>query len=96
MNNLAMERKLKAHQAIDVAAMPRLGPYYVISEASFDGDKDYCDASTESWVWSIGKCDRDFSFVHDTITHLAPAGTILISLDNDLYLRDGVTCLWLR
>lgn len=94
MNNQAMKRKLEKGECIDISQFPRLGPYYVAPH--FVDNSDYADADREAWVWSIGRCDRDFSFEWDGVTHLAPEGTVLVSLDTDLYQRDGLTCLFLR
>lgn len=94
MLNKAMQRKLESGEAIDVADAPRLGPYYILEEV-IDG-RDYCDAKSEAWIWSIGRAERELSFKFDGVTHLVRAGTILASPATDLYQRDGFQCLWLR
>lgn len=94
MLNKAMQRKLESGEAIDVADAPRLGPYYILEEV-IDG-RDYCDAKSEAWIWSIGRAERELSFEFDGVTHLVRAGTILASPATDLYQRDGFECLWLR
>lgn len=80
MANRAMARKLATGKAIDVSPCPREDFYYVLHEVK-DG-MDYCDASTEKWITSIGKRHRD--------------GVILASLKGDLYGNRDFECLWLR
>jgi hypothetical protein len=80
LRNRAMARKLVAKRAIDISNRPREGDYYVLNKV-IEG-KDYCDADTEEWVWSIGRRLRD--------------GVILASMKTDLYQNDRFQCLWLR
>lgn len=80
MINQAMKEKLDSAEAVDVSECNREGSYYVLSK--FRQDRDYCDAKTESWIWSIGRRHRD--------------GVILASLQSDLYQNPDFECLWLR
>ena len=78
--NLRMRDELRHGSALDVKDCKREGDYYVLPE--FHEGYDYCDGRLERWVWSIGRRASD--------------GVILASLKQDLYGRDGYTCLWLR
>jgi hypothetical protein len=80
MRNVRMKEKLDSHEAVDVSPFPREGNYFVLD--SYADDIDYCDAASESWVWSIGRRKRD--------------GRILASLTADLYQNPDFECLWLR
>lgn len=80
MLNLAMQRKLENERCIDVKDCEREGDYYVLEE--FVDDVDYCDSTTETWIWSIGKRHSD--------------GKILASTQGDLYQNPDFECLWLR
>lgn len=107
LDNKAMQRSLDVAECIDLANTPRLGKYYILEK--YEDNVDYCDAATESWVWSIGKLEvaQVLCIWGDTYTPptskkatgtwvKADAGLILASLQSDLYQRDGVECLWLR
>jgi hypothetical protein len=73
--NLAMERKLKTGEALDVNVVGKphpTDPHVWILPNVVEG-MDYCDAVDECWIWSIG-CDkktgtimaaRDCRFAHD-------------------------------
>ncbi|HZF28713.1 MAG TPA: hypothetical protein VE907_06330 [Gammaproteobacteria bacterium] len=93
--NRAMARKLAIGAAVDVAGFERLGPYYVVPKAQAI-DVDFCDASREAWIWSIGRAERPFTFKHADTSYVVPVGMVLASLWNDMYQREGVECLWLR
>lgn len=80
LRNRRMAEKLAAGVAVDISAFPRDGAYYVLD--AFRDGANYCDAKTESWVWSVGKRVRD--------------GVVLASLEPDLYLNPEFECLWLR
>lgn len=91
MENKAMQRKINSGEAIDLKDCRRIeadgtvegnkkNPYYVVE--NFIDDADYCDSSTESWIWSIGRRKSD--------------GLILASTTADLYQNDEFECLWLR
>lgn len=80
MRNKAMQSKLRDGDAIDVSSYPRVGRHYQV--ATFIDRKDYCDASTEQWIWSIGRRNSD--------------GAIFASTTGDLYQNPNYECLWLR
>lgn len=80
MLNKAMERKLKNGEAIDLSKCQREGRYYIV-RAFVDG-VDYCDAETESWIWSIGRRYSD--------------GVVLASTGSELYQNSQFHCLFLR
>lgn len=81
MNNLVMERKIKNGKAIDVSKCERDGDGNYILE-SFTEDIDYCDASTETRIWSIGE-------------HVE-TGRILAATNVKFYQNPAYKCLWLR
>ena len=89
MRNLRMQGALERLKAIDVSQFPRVpdGDYagcYILSDGDgrrFEDDKDYCDAVTEEWIWSVGRNE---------------AGLILASTTPEFYQREGWECLWLR
>lgn len=81
MMNLAMERKIKKGEAIDISKCARDASGNYILEALVE-DVDYCDAESERWVWSIGQ-------------HIE-TGVILASLDSRFYQNPAYKCLWLR
>lgn len=81
MTNLRMQSKLRSGDAIDVSGCERTPEGdYVLKE--FVEDKDYCNAKTEQWMWSIGR-------------ELA-TGRIIASESNKLYQNPAYECLWLR
>jgi hypothetical protein len=84
MHNKAMAKKLKKDECLDVRKIgtPVEGDPKVFELREFQEDVDYCDAQTESWIWSIGKRKSD--------------GKIFASLDGRFYLNPQFECLWLR
>ncbi len=91
MQNKAMERKIKSGNAIDLKDCERIdapstsegnhkNAYYILKD--FEDDMDYCDSSSESWIWSIGRRKSD--------------GVILASTTSDLYQNPDFECLFLR
>ncbi len=84
MNNLRMEEKLKAHEAIDVSEvgtpMANWPEHWALPK--FIEGVDYCDSKTESWIWSIGK---------NRLT-----GAIVASTSTDLYQNPAFESLFLR
>lgn len=80
MLNQAMLRKLKTGEACDVSGYEREGGYYVFPSAP--DEVEYCDATTEDWIRSIGRRRSD--------------GVILASTAADLYQNINFDCLWLR
>lgn len=55
---------------------------YTLPHGFFEEGKDYCDAQTEMWIWSIGRNYAD--------------GRIVASTDNRFYQNPDWECLWLR
>lgn len=89
MKNKSMQRKLASGEAYDLKNCKRLerkdstDSFYIIEkEWSSISDLDFCDSSTESWIWSVGRRKSD--------------GMILASLGADLYQNPDFECLWLR
>lgn len=82
MRNLSMRRSLERGDAIDVSGCPSVDGHYDISEIEFIDGLDYCDAKTESWIWSIGRRRSD--------------NQIIASISPDLYQNPDFECLWLR
>lgn len=89
-----MERKIASGDAIDLKDCKRLdndieggmfegnrkNPLYILDR--FEDGMDYCDSTSESWIWSIGRRKSD--------------GLILASSTADLYQNDDFECLFLR
>lgn len=82
MQNLAMQEKLDTFDCLDVCAIGVPVEPGIWELAKFTEDVDYCDASTEAWIWSIGQRLTD--------------GRIFASLDTRYYLNPEFECLWLR
>ena len=89
MRNQAMRRKLESGEALDVekllaVAAPEAGDIYrgTFHLDRFVDDADYCVASTEQWIWSIGRRLSD--------------GEIFAALDSRFYQNPDFHCLWLR
>lgn len=82
MRNRSMARKLLIGEAIDISGQPLAdGGYHDMGDVFREG-VDYCNATTERWVWSIGRRLSD--------------GKVLASYSTDLYQNDAFECLWLR
>lgn len=81
MKNLSMAHKLKNDEALDVSECRRTPEGYYILNHFWEGS-DYCDAVTESWIWSIGRRKND--------------GVILASTTSIFYDNCDFECLWLR
>lgn len=82
MLNQRMKEKLQKKEAVDLSNHEKDGDYYILTDFGFLGHLDYCDASKQRWVWSIGRRHSD--------------GKILASLYPDLYENPHFECLWLR
>lgn len=93
MRNQAMARKLKSGEAIDIdkiamipsdedKADPQKATAFRIESAKFVEDRDYCVASSEEWIWSIGRCRRN--------------GSLYAALDSRFYGNPDFECVWLR
>lgn len=98
--NRAMERKLKAHRAIDVSGCERTATGDYLLREFVDG-VDYCDAQSEEWIWSIGKLLRPLpSVMANNERRELPAGAFLASLTARYYSpdceSDTIECVWLR
>jgi hypothetical protein len=84
MKNLRMAEKLRARQALDVGTVglrhPSRQGVWILPKI-IDG-MDYCDAQSESWIWSIGMDKK--------------TGQILASTTTEFYENPDYECLWLR
>jgi len=99
MQNQAMQRKLKARQCVDIAACRKTADGdYVLDK--FHENKDYCDASKEQWVWSIGRMLKELPrAMADGTAPVLPVGTYIASLSDRYYSMGESTtieCVWLR
>jgi hypothetical protein len=77
-----MREKLDLGECVDVNTIGHsigAGAYVL---KSYEDGKDYCDAASEAWIWSIGR-------------HAA-SGTIFAAIDNRFYQNPHYECLWLR
>lgn len=81
MQNRRMEDMLRTGKCVDVSQFPRAGKYYVLPGPPA-ANLNYCDATYERWIWSIGRRLSD--------------GAILASLAPDLYGNKDFECLWMR
>jgi hypothetical protein len=89
MRNLAMRAHLEKGECVDLSACQRTAlDDYIVPPDVWQEDVDYCDAQTESWIWSIGKRLADDPSI--------PAGTIIASRSTQLYQNPLYHCLWLR
>jgi len=81
MYNLEMQRRLKIGDALSVLAegVPVDGMYQL---RRFVEGKDYCDPTTERWIWSIGRRFKD--------------GKIFAATDARFYGDRNHDCLFLR
>jgi len=82
IRNLRMAAKLRRGDAIDVSTCQTYGGAYILPPGMFVEGKDYCNAATERWIWSIGQRRSD--------------GVILASHSDEFYHNDNFECLWLR
>lgn len=82
MKNLAMARKVRKGEAIDLRGAKRTEEGEYILEEFVDG-VDYCDTEREVWIWSIG---------------VNGYGEIRAATDGRFYQseRNGWKCLFLR
>lgn len=105
LQNLAMQRKLDEGWLVDVSQYQRLGPYYVVPWDDMmkeweAGRVDFADTTTETWIWSIGRCLQGFHFTDDNandgVEYIARAGMVLASPGSDLYKNALFECVWLR
>ena len=86
MDNKAMARKLKSGECIDLADCKRaVGAYegdYILPKDMDIEDKDLCNAQTEEWIWSVGRC--------------LCCDTRIASHSGHFYKNDKFECIWLR
>jgi hypothetical protein len=82
MSNLRMQEKLELGECIDVNAIGHsIGAGLYVLDRYEDG-KDYCDAASELWIWSIGKNKA--------------SGKIFAAIDTRFHQNPYHDCLWLR
>lgn len=82
MRNLRMAEGLESGDILDVSPYRQEDGTYVLPETFYHEGKDYCDAKTETWIWSIGKR------IADNVT--------VASTQSNLYQHPDYECLWLR
>lgn len=82
MKNLAMAKKLQFSEALDVRRIGIEISPGLFELKLFDPEKDYCDAKTENWIWSIGVEKK--------------TGKMIASINADLYGNSAYRCIWLR
>jgi hypothetical protein len=102
-SNKAMQRMLDAGKALDVSKARRTAAGDYILDASwgkFMEEVDYCDATTETWIWSIGKVLRPLpSVMADGTRETLQPGTFLASTSGRHYSAgesEAIECVWLR
>ena len=81
MQNLRMKEKIERREAIDVSRCDRTEDGHYILPHVVEGI-DYCDAQSETWIWSIGRCVK--------------TGQILASTSSEFYTNPDFECLFLR
>src|SRR5262245_13530271 len=81
--NKRMAEKLTTGEAKDVGPYRTQTGFYELPPGFFEVGLDYCDASREAWIWSIGR-------------ELTAAGRVFASTGNGLYQNPRYECLWLR
>ena len=93
MTNLRMKEALEAGECVDVSACEEVEPgvFELRGDARESAEDsvgaqgwgvDFCVASREAWIWSIGKRRSD--------------GAVLASTDARFYQHPDFECLWLR
>lgn len=82
MNNKSMESALSRGEALDVRREGQQIAEGVYRLGRFIDGKDYCDASTERWIWSVGRNVFD--------------GRIEAAYDSRYYGSPNWECLFLR
>lgn len=80
LRNLRMAEKLTYGECIDLSECERVGDCYKLKK--FVEGSDYCNAATETWIWSIGKDKK--------------TGEILAAHDTRFYNNPMYECIWLR
>lgn len=82
MENLAMLRKLKIGEALNVLVEGKKLSSSMYELHRFVEDKDYCDPLAERWIWSVGRRFSD--------------GKIFAATDTRFYGDPNYECLFLR
>jgi hypothetical protein len=88
LKNLRMAEKLSEGESFDISGCERTsdGSYILTGILAEEAERaegtDFCDAKTESWVWSIGKNIK--------------TGQVVAALDARYYQNPEYNCLWLR
>lgn len=77
-----MERKLQNAECLDVEKIGTKLEDGTYELSFFEEDVDYCVASSEAWIWSIGRRYND--------------NAIFASKDTRFYNNPDYECLWLR
>lgn len=96
MQNQAMRRKLQKNEAVDVSKCERTitGDYIL---PTFQSDKDYCNAETEQWIWSVGCLTVDLpSVMFNGERRTLSKGTYLAAESAKWYQNSVCECVWLR
>lgn len=83
MENKTMERNIMSGEALDLSEYPKTADGDVVLPEDVDIEgKDLCLASTEQWIWSVGRSKK--------------TGQVLASTSSKLYGNPDFECLWLR
>lgn len=87
LQNKRMAEKLSDFDAEDLSQCERTPEgYYILTGELASPDRiegtDFCDASNEAWIWSIGQHKK--------------TGQVLASTDTIFYKNPEYECLWLR
>lgn len=96
MPNQAMARKLAKGECVDVSRCERTvtGDYIL---TTFDGEKDYCNAETEQWIWSVGRLTVELpSVMFNGERRTLSKGTYLAAESAKWYQNSVCECVWLR
>lgn len=109
MRNKAMQKKQHQGFLVDVSVYPRIAGFYLIPwddqvREWESGRVDFADATTEEWIWSIGRALKTFEIspfkikptVENKIAYLVQEGQVLASTSGSLYQNERFECLWLR
>jgi hypothetical protein len=99
LRNQAMARKIAKRECVDISDCARTaGGDYVLK--TFVDGIDYCDASREAWIWSIGKLLRPLpSVMADGSRITLQPGTFLASTTSRMYtagVSEAIECVFLR
>jgi len=83
MLNRAMRDKLERGECVDLSECKREEDgAYIVPPDVWQEDVDYCNAKTESWIFSVGREIR--------------TGIIRAAHHNGYYQNPEYECLWLR